>query len=368
MPSAGSSMSVDVAGGSVGAFSRGVGCSPASTKRCPRTGYSGAVSVAVIGGAGYIGAHVVRLLRASGEHVLVVDDFSTGSIERVARVDVLRADISQHSSVARVAEEFSRRGVSAVIHFAAKKQVGESVKRPAYYYRQNVAGLANAIDAMEIAGVRRLVFSSSAAVYGSPAASPIDELSPTEPINPYGETKLAGEWLVRDAGHAWGLESTCLRYFNVAGAGTPDLGDPAVMNLVTIVLDRLARQQRPQVYGNDYPTPDGTCIRDYVHVQDLAEAHLAALTHLRRSVGVTSEVFNVGTGRGHSVREVIEEIRRATGTDFETEVIDRRPGDPAAVVAAVAAIESATGWRARYGLPEIIQSAWDAWQVGLRPV
>jgi UDP-glucose 4-epimerase len=223
--------------------------------------------------------------------------------------------------------------------------------------RQNVGGMLNLLDAMELNDVRRLIFSSSAATYGDPITDEVDEGTTCEPINTYGETKLVGEWLCRRAADAWGLSVSSLRYFNVAGAGWPELGDPTSLNLVPIVLDRLVRGERPQVFGDDYPTPDGSCIRDYVHVLDVAEAHLNALDALAES---GHRVFNVGTGRGSSVLEVIAEIERATGLDATPEIVERRPGDPPRLVANVDRAAASLGWRAKRNLPEIVASAWDA--------
>lgn len=321
------------------------------------------MTVVVTGGAGYIGAHVVRLLRQAGRSVLIVDDLSTGRSDRTQGAPLIRLDLSKDPAPERLARILNEHGAESVVHFAAKKQVGESVMRPAYYYKQNVTGLVHVLEAMETASVNRLVFSSSAAVYGMPDVPLIDERTPLAPINPYGHTKLAGEWLVREAANAWGLRAASLRYFNVAGAGSPDLGDPAVLNLVTMVLDRLSRGERPQVYGADYPTPDGTGIRDYVHVQDLAGAHVAVLDHLESASAGTADTFNVGTGGGTSVLGVIDEIRRVSGLSFDVEVVPRRPGDPASVVADTQRIERQLGWRAERDLHDIIRSAWDAWHV-----
>jgi UDP-glucose 4-epimerase len=202
-------------------------------------------------------------------------------------------------------------------------------------------------------------------VYGATASSAVSETDPTVPVNPYGETKLVGEWLVRDAAKAWGLRGVALRYFNVAGAGWPELGDPVVMNLVTMVLDRLARGQQPLVFGDDYATPDGTCVRDFVHVLDLASAHIGALDYLDRDER-PFDVLNVGTGRGASVREVVELIGAVSGRDTTPEVVARRAGDPASVVASVDRITQTWGWRAQAGLREVVESAWTAWQAGPR--
>ncbi|CAN5366207.1 UDP-glucose 4-epimerase GalE [soil metagenome] len=321
------------------------------------------VTVLVTGGAGYIGAHVVRLLAEMHRAALVVDDFSTGSRGRVSGAPVVELDLSETHAVDLLADVMVSRGVTSVVHLAGRKQVAESVARPAWYYQQNVTGLANVIAAMEQATVLKLVFSSSAAVYGNPAVEVVPESAPTSPVNPYGETKLIGEWLVRDAARAWGLRAVSLRYFNVAGAGWRDLGDPMVANVVTMVLDRLVRGERPQVFGFDYPTPDGTCVRDFVHVMDLARAHLAALAYLGRD-DRPFDVFNVGTGRGSSVLEVVRQLGVVTGLDSTAVVLGRRSGDPTAVVASVERIGQVLGWRAELGLPEILTSAWSAWLSG----
>ena len=321
------------------------------------------MTVLVTGGAGYIGAHVVRLLQQRGDDVAVLDDFSTGPASRVPDVPVLRMDLADGGSVTTLSKGLAEHAVSSVIHIAAKKQVGESAVRPAWYYSQNVGGTANLLQAMEDAGVRRLMFSSSAATYGMPDVAPgavLDEAALPNPISPYGQTKLVGEWMIAAAGRAWGLRSVSLRYFNVAGAGWDDLGDPGVFNLIPIALAQLTHGGQPKVFGRDYPTPDGTCIRDYVHVLDLAEAHLRALDYLDRDAR-PYDTFNVGTGEGASVDEVLTAIGRATGYDIAPEAVERRPGDPPALVADVTRIADTLGWRPSRGLPEIVASAWAAW-------
>ncbi|HLT85162.1 MAG TPA: UDP-glucose 4-epimerase GalE [Phototrophicaceae bacterium] len=325
------------------------------------------MSIMVTGGAGYIGAHVVRLLQERGEEVVVVDDLSTGRADRIGDATLVELDVAGGDAQQLLEDVMREREVTGVIHFAARKQVGESVARPAWYYQQNVTGLANVVAAMESTGADRLIFSSSAAVYGMPDVEVVTEDTEPRPINPYGETKLVGEWLIADAARAWGLRSASLRYFNVAGAGWPELGDPAVLNLVPMVLDRLERGERPKIFGDDYPTPDGTCIRDYIHVLDLAHAHLAALDHLDDAAdGAT--VLNVGTGRGASVREVVDELGRVSGLDVTPDVEPRRAGDPPRLVASAERIGEVLGWRASNGLPEIIESAWEAWQAGPRRI
>jgi len=324
------------------------------------------MTVLVTGGAGYIGAHVVRLLRAAGRDVLVADDLSAGDAARIGDAVLLEIDLADSRSVDPLAAAMKHARVREVIHFAARKRVDESVARPVWYYRQNIGGLANVIAAMRATGADRLVFSSSAAVYGATTLPLVPEGAPTEPANPYGETKLAGEWLVRDAAAAGILRGVALRYFNVAGSGWPDLGDPGVLNLVTMVLDRLTRGERPRVFGIDYPTPDGSCVRDYVHVLDLARAHIAALDALdREQAGF--DVFNVGTGRGASVLEVVARLGQVTGLDATPMIEARRPGDPPSVVASVDRIEAELGWRAEADLDEILRSAWRAWPASAGP-
>jgi UDP-glucose 4-epimerase len=321
------------------------------------------MTVLVTGGAGYIGAHVVRLLGKRGDGVVVVDDLSTGLAERVGDAALVEIDLARDDAVDRLAATMTEHEVDSVIHIAAKKQVGESAERPAWYYAQNVGGTANLLQAMERAGATKMMFSSSAATYGLPdvpAGAVLDENTPPRPISPYGETKLACEWMIRAAGAAWGLRSVNLRYFNVAGAGWPDLGDPGVFNLVPIVFRALTNGRQPVVFGDDYPTADGTCIRDYVHVVDLADAHLAALDYLDRD-DRPHDVFNVGTGTGASVTQVLDQVARTTGLEVAPTVGPRRPGDPAALVADVSRIGEALQWRAEHDLEAIVDSAWQAW-------
>lgn len=315
------------------------------------------MSVLVTGGSGYIGAHLVRMLEDAGEAVTVIDDGATGFRERIPGVDARTLDLADGGAPEAVAALLREREVDAVVHFAARKQVGESVERPAWYYAQNVGGLANLLLGMETAGVRRLVFSSSAAVYGEVAVPSVDEEHPCVPVNPYGATKLAGEQLIAAQVAAGLLEATSLRYFNVAGCGAPELVDRLALNLVPMVFERLAAGERPLVFGDDYATPDGSCVRDFVHVVDLAEAHLAALERLREG-GVGHLIANVGTGRGYSVLEVIAAIGRATGLDATPEIRPRRSGDPAAVVADASRMQRELGFTAKLGLDDMVASAW----------
>lgn len=326
------------------------------------------MSILVAGGAGYIGAHVVRLLEERGERVVVVDDLSYGSAERIGNATLVELDIASANARRRLVNTMIDEDVTAVIHFAARKQVGESVDKPMWYYQQNIGGLANMLEAMRDAGVRRMIFSSSAAVYGMPPVEVVPEDCVKSPINPYGETKLIGEWMMADCERAWGLRWIGLRYFNVAGAGWDDLGDPACLNLIPMVLEKLAAGQSPKIFGTDYETPDGTCIRDYIHVGDLAEAHLAALDYIDGENEVDEHVFNVGTGTGTSVREIVDGLAEVTGIDFKAEEEDRRAGDPPKLIGDATKITSVLGWHARYGVKEILESAWSAWQAGPRRI
>ncbi|MFC5930745.1 UDP-glucose 4-epimerase GalE [Cryobacterium melibiosiphilum] len=317
------------------------------------------MSILVTGGAGYIGAHVVRLLRQRSEEIVVVDDLVTGDARRLDGLAVTQLDLSDNSSVEPVAQLMRDHAVTAVIHFAGRKQVAESVSRPAWYFQQNIGSLANIILAMELAGVKELVFSSSAAVYGTTEGARISEEAVTSPVNPYGESKLVGEHLIEAASRANGLRAASLRYFNVAGAGWPDLGDNAVLNLVPMVFEKLDEGHSPVIFGDDYATADGTCVRDYIHVLDLAEAHLATLDSLRGAeAGHT--VYNVGTGLGTSVRDMVNKIIAVSGSSAVPEVRARRPGDPAWVVASPERIEKELGWTAQRGIDDIIASAWSA--------
>jgi UDP-glucose 4-epimerase len=249
------------------------------------------------------------------------------------------------------------------VHIAAKKQVGESVERPLHYYRENVTGLQTLLEVMTATGVARLVFSSSAAVYGMPDVDLVTEDTPCIPMSPYGESKLIGEWLISAAARAHGIRAASLRYFNVAGAAGPELADTGVFNLIPMVFERLEAGEAPRIFGADYNTPDGTCVRDYIHVQDIASAHLAAARRLQDAPAATSLVLNIGRGEGSSVREMVDRILKLTGHDDAVpEVTERRPGDPARVVASADRIHQELGWSASHGLDEMIESAWQGWQ------
>ncbi|MDT0404266.1 MULTISPECIES: UDP-glucose 4-epimerase GalE [Streptomyces] len=314
----------------------------------------------ITGGAGYIGAHVVRAMTGAGERTVVYDDLSTGVPDRVP--DGVPLVVGSTLDGGRVARALRDHEITGVVHLAAKKRVAESVSLPLHYYRENVEGLRVLLDAVTSADVRSLVFSSSAAVYGTPyTAGPVTEETPCLPMSPYGETKLAGEWLVRAAGAATGLSTACLRYFNVAGAARPDLADRGVSHLIPMIFERLADGLPPRVFGDDHPTPDGTCVRDYIHVVDLAEAHVAAAHALASAPGRNLTV-NIGRGEGVSVREMIDRVNTLTGHDRPPVIAPRRPGDPACVVASAERAAAELNWKAHLGLDDMITSAWSARQ------
>jgi len=318
----------------------------------------------ITGGAGYIGAHVVENTKFSDRDVVVLDDLSTGIASRLGSgIPLVQISLQHVSDLDRV---FQDADITGVLHLAAKKRVGESVERPDYYWQENVVGLQNLLDAMKRHDVKNFVFSSSAAVYGQPDVpfgTLITEDIECNPINPYGATKLEGEVLSAAVAESDGLKVAALRYFNVAGAGRPELGDQYIFNLVPIVFDALDRGEQPMVFGDDYNTPDGSCIRDYVHVQDLAEAHVAAMDFVEKSdPGFTA--INIGTGKGASVFEVLRMIENVAGIQISPIHADRRAGDPAALVADVSFAKSVLGWQNSRNLRDIVTSAWEAWKLG----
>ncbi|GGV30792.1 UDP-glucose 4-epimerase GalE [Streptomyces longisporoflavus] len=313
----------------------------------------------ITGGAGYIGAHVVRAMTEAGERAVVYDDLSTGVAERVPRgVPLVTGSTLDADLLSRTLREHA---VTGVVHLAGKKQVGESVEMPLHYYHENVEGLRVLLSAVTQAGVASFVFSSSAAVYGMPDVDLVTEETPCLPMSPYGETKLAGEWLVRATGRAHGLSTASLRYFNVAGAASPDLADTGVFNLIPMVFEKLTAGESPRVFGADYPTPDGTCVRDYIHVADLAEAHVATARTLAAAARGTDLTLNIGRGEGVSVREMAALINEVTGYDRPATVTARRPGDPARVVASADRAATELGWSAKRDVREMVASAWAGW-------
>jgi len=311
--------------------------------------------VLVTGGAGYIGAHVAAELLKSGYSIRIYDDFSNG-LHR--RVDGKFRDIVDGDMLDRVKLLSALDGIDAVIHLAAKKSVEESVKDPLKYYENNVGGTLNLLGAMAAKGVKQLVYSSSAAVYSPNDKVAVLEDDPTAPLSPYGASKLLSEQLISSVGSAEQISNISLRYFNVVGSNIAEFGDNSKDNLVPKVFLALKNGKRPQIYGSDYPTPDGTCIRDYIHVQDLALAHLAALKKVES--GYISQVYNVGSGKGYSVKEMMDQISKSLGRDINPELSPARAGDSPKLIASIDKIKEQLGWSPKASLEEMIDSAWQA--------
>lgn len=312
--------------------------------------------VLVIGGAGYIGSHAARALRRAGHEVIVFDNLSTGYEFLASGFELVKGDILDEAALKRVLPR-----VDAVMHFAAHAYVGESVTNPRKYFRNNVEGGLVLLNAMVETDVKRIIFSSTCAVYGEPAKVPIDESTPRQPVNPYGVSKLFFEQALESYDRAYGLRFASLRYFNAAGADESgeigELHDPET-HLIPLALSAAAGTgPELHVFGSDYPTPDGTCIRDYVHVNDLADAHVKALEHL--TAGESSFAVNLGTGTGYSVQQVISAVEKATGKAVPRELGPRRAGDPPALVANPAKAQALLRWKARRGLQEIVETAWE---------
>jgi UDP-glucose 4-epimerase len=313
----------------------------------------------VTGGAGYIGSHVVRAFLEDGISVVVIDDLSSGHEEFIPEsVPYIRGTLLDRELLEAV---FRTHDITGVVHVAGFKYAGVSVKRPLHTYQQNVTAMIELLAAMEVSGVDAIVFSSSAAVYGTPDTDLVTEDTPKNPESPYGETKLAGEWLLRDQEVAAGLRHTSLRYFNVVGSGAPDLYDTSPHNLFPMVFDALVAGKTPRINGNDYPTPDGTCVRDYIHVADLALSHVAAAKRLDARAPI-EPVYNLGSGEGVSVGEIMSAVAQVTGIDFTPEIGPRRQGDPARIVASGALAARDLDWRMRHSLTEMVSSAWAARQ------
>ncbi|MEO1649838.1 MAG: UDP-glucose 4-epimerase GalE [Pseudomonadota bacterium] len=320
------------------------------------------MTVLVTGGAGYIGSHMTLALRDRGENVVVIDNLSTGFEWAVADgAKLVVADIADTDTVASVIRE---NNVSAIIHFAGSIIVPESVERPLDYYQNNTVNSRGLIAAAVETGVQNFIFSSTAAVYGMPEVNPVAEDAALKPMSPYGSSKLMTEIMLADSAAAHDFNYVALRYFNVAGAdptGRSGQSTPKATHLIKVACETaLGQRAKMSVFGTDYDTPDGTCIRDYIHVTDLANAHLCALDHLRS--GGLSDIFNCGYSKGYSVREVIAAVKRASGADFTVEEVARRAGDPAAIVAASAKIRDTLGWQPEHDdLDDIVSQAL-AWE------
>jgi UDP-glucose 4-epimerase len=311
----------------------------------------------VTGGAGYIGSHVVRAFRSEGIDCVVLDDLSSG--HRGFVPEDVPLVVGSLVDPGAVEEALDGRDVSGVVHLAGFKYAGVSVSRPLHTYTQNVTGTVVLLEGMAAHGVERIVFSSSAAVYGTPDTDLVTEESPTRPESPYGESKLIGEWLLRDQAKATALAHTSLRYFNVVGSGTPELRDTSPHNLFPIIFDSLVAGKVPYINGDDYPTADGTCIRDYVHVADLASSHVAAAKVLEAG-GELEPVYNLGSGDGLSVRQIMAAAARVTGIDFSPVIKERRPGDPAIIVAEGRLAARDIDWQMRHTVDDMVRSAWEA--------
>ena len=313
----------------------------------------------VTGGAGYIGSHVVRAFAAEGIDCVVLDDLSSGHRAFVdPSVPFVQASVLDGAAVRQVLADHA---VSGVMHIAGFKYAGVSVQRPLHTYQQNVTAMVTLLEAMAEHDVSSIVFSSSAAVFGTPAEDVVTEQTETRPESPYGESKLIGEWLLRDQARATGLAHSSLRYFNVVGSGHPDLYDTSPHNLFPVAFEALVAGRVPQINGDQYPTPDGTCIRDYVHVQDLALSHVAAAQALDAGRAL-EPVYNLGSGAGVSVRQIMDAVARVTGIDFTPEVKPARPGDPARIVATGELAGRDLDWRMRHSLDDMVSSAWEARQ------
>lgn len=311
----------------------------------------------VTGGAGYIGSHVVRALLAAGLPAVVIDDLSSGHEEFIPPgVPFVRGSILDRPLVERVLVDHR---IAGVVHIAAFKYAGESVQRPLHTYQQNVTGTTILLAAMQERGVNRIVFSSSAAVYGTPTTELVTEKTAKAPQSPYGESKLIAEWLLRDQQVAIGLRHTSLRYFNVVGSGYPDLCDTSPHNLFPLVIEALLEGRTPRINGDDYETPDGTNVRDYIHVSDVAISHVAAARKLLTEESL-EPAYNLGSGSGVSVREIMTAMAEATGIEFSPAIGPRRPGDPARIVANGDLAARDLDWRMRHSLHEMAKSAWEA--------
>ncbi len=315
--------------------------------------------VLVTGGAGYIGSHTVRRLQKKGHEVVILDNLSRGHIESVPKDAVFeKADLLDVNSLKYV---FSKHSFDAVVHFAAFAYVGESVENPGLYYENNVTGSFNLIKTVNEYGVKKFVFSSTCSVYGNPERIPISEEQVPAPINPYAKTKLMIENILSDFDGSHGLKYTALRYFNAAGdsddGSIGESHDPEPHLIPLVLYTALGKRDSIKIYGDDYGTKDGTCLRDYIHVNDLADAHVLALEYLND--GNPSAAINVGTGEGYSVKEIVDAAREVTGKEIISEITGRRAGDPAVLIADNAKAKKVLGWKPEYGLKRIIETAWN---------
>jgi UDP-glucose 4-epimerase len=318
--------------------------------------------ILVTGGAGYIGSHTVKLLLDRGFEVIILDNLSRGHIEAVPKgVPFEKVDLLEYNSLISAIKKYP---IDAVIHFAAFTYVGESVEDPGMYYRNNVVGSFNLINAVKENNIKKFVFSSTCSIYGNPLNIPISESEPANPINPYARTKYMIEEILRDYDTSHELKHIALRYFNAAGcsddASIGESHEPEPHLIPLILYAALGIKEKILIFGDDYDTSDGTCIRDYIHVNDLADAHLKALNYIDKEN--KSDYINVGTGNGYSVKEMIDAARRITGIEIRSELVPRRAGDPARLVAENSKAKNLLGWNAKYGLDEIIQTAWNWYQ------
>jgi len=316
----------------------------------------------VTGGAGYIGSHVVRAFRADNIDSVVIDDLSSGHREFVnADVPFYEGNVLDRGLLHKI---FGSHDIAGVVHLAGFKYAGVSVTRPMHTYTQNVTAMVSLLEEMAEHGVDKIVFSSSAATYGTPDTGIVTEQNPTRPESPYGESKLIGEWLLRDQAKAVTLHHTSLRYFNVVGSGSPDLRDTSPHNLFPLVFEQLVAGKVPFINGDTYPTPDGTCVRDYVHVSDLAISHVAAAKALMAGKQL-EPVYNLGSGDGLSVRQIMDSVARVTGIDFTPDIHPPRPGDPAQIVATGELASRDLDWKMRHTVDQMVASAWEARQAAL---
>jgi len=318
------------------------------------------MKILVTGGAGYIGSHFVRFLLAKGHDAVIFDNLSRGNKESVPEnIPLEIVDIRSRDEISAALKKHTN--IDAVVHFAAFAYVGESVENPELYYINNVLGSLNLIGAVKDAGIKKFVFSSTCSLYGNPLQVPISESEPVKPINPYAQTKRMIENILADFDNAYDLKYVALRYFNAAGADdSGNIGeshDPEPHLIPIVLKTALGKREKIFIFGDDYQTPDGTCIRDYIHINDLADAHLKAIEYLNKEN--TSDVFNLGTGSGYSVKQIIDEAVNITGQQITTEIVERRAGDPAVLVADNKKAKEILGWVPKYDLTRVIETAWN---------